>query len=307
MASQAAIDASVTYLATPDALRSIARDPYWPKWDTPWWHMTVLWELGLAARIPKTAAQAMARSIDEKYPKFFPKTLEELPVGADPHRDIACHCALGTMFQVLTACGLDADRELPWVRPWFLEYQLPDGGLNCDEGAYSKPVPKSSPLSTMPPLEAVLFCTPRAFTAAEWAFLDRGAEYLMAHRLVRAASGSGRVIDEAWLKLTFPRFYDYDLLRGLRYLAAWSKARGTKVPGSAVRESMDALSARYPDGALRVERAEWAKARSLTVTPEGVWGKSDQATDFPLLREAGTIGAPAPLLAAHWAAVSEAL
>lgn len=306
MASQAGIEASVAYLGTPEALTSIARDPYWPKWDSPWWHMTLLWELGLAARIPKAAAGAMARSIDERYPKFFPKTLEELPPGADPHRDIACHCALGTMFQVLTACGLDVDRELPWVRPWFLEYQLPDGGLNCDEAAYTKPVPKSSPLSTLPPLEAVLFCTPRPLTPKEWAFLDRGAEYLMAHRVVRAASGAGRVIDEAWLKLTFPRFYHYDLLRGLRFLAAWSKARGTTVPGSAVRESRDALALRFPDGALRVERAAWSQERTLTVTPEGVWGKADRAPDFPLLREAGAVGAPAPRLAAHWAEVQEA-
>ncbi|TBR19769.1 hypothetical protein EPO15_13950 [bacterium] len=297
------VEATVAYLGTPEALKSLERDPYWPKWDSPWWHMTLLWELGLARRIPKTAAQAMVKAVD-KYPKFFPKTLAELPPGADPHRDIACHCALGTMFQVLTACGLDVDRELPWVRPWFLKYQLPDGGLNCDEAAYTKPVPKSSPLSTLPPLEAVLFCTRRAFTPAEEAFLDRGADYLLAHRLVRAASGAGQVIDEAWLKLTFPRYYDYDLLRGLRYLAAWSKARGKTVPGSAVRESLDALASRYPDGALLVERAGWSLARTLTVTPDGVWGKADHAADFPLLAAAGRVGAPAPALAAHWAEVA---
>lgn len=295
-----ALEQSVAYLGSAQALESLERDPYWPKWDSPWWHMTLLWELGLAARIPQTAARAMARSIDRKYPKHFPTTAAEMPPGADPHRDIACHCALGTMFQVLTACGMDVDRELPWVRPWFLKYQLPDGGLNCDEAAYTKPVPKSSPLSTLPPLEAVLFCTPRPFTEAEAAFLDRGAGYLIAHRLVRAASGERRVIDEAWLHLTFPRFYDYDLLRGLRFLTAWSKDRGTGVPAAAVGETLDALSARYPDGNLAVERAAWSKARTLTVGPDGAWGKADRAADFPLLREAGRVGAPAPALSAHW-------
>lgn len=305
MSLEPAVAASAAYLASPEALKSLARDPYWPKWDSPWWHMTLLWELGLADRIPRETAEAMARAIDAKYLRLFPVRPEELPPRANPYTDIACHCALGTMFQVLTACGLDVDAALPWVRPWFLKYQLPDGGLNCDEAAYLKPVPKSSPLSTLPPLEAVLFCTPRPFTAAEEAFLDRGAGYLVSHRLVRAASGAGRVIDESWLKVTFPRFYDYDLLRGLRFLAAWSKARGSDVPRSAVRESLDILSTGFPDGVLKVQHAAWSSAKTLSVGPDGAWGSGARlpAAAFPLLLEAGRVGALAPTLSAQLADV----
>jgi hypothetical protein len=39
------------------------------------------------------------------------------------------------------------------MRPWLRQYQLPDGGLNCDEAACVKSL-KSSMVSTLPPLEA---------------------------------------------------------------------------------------------------------------------------------------------------------
>ena len=64
-----------------------------------------------------------------------------VPGGADPHRDVSCHCALGSIHQVLAACGVDVDRALPWIRPWFVRYQMADGGLNCD------PTPTCGPTS----------------------------------------------------------------------------------------------------------------------------------------------------------------
>ena len=56
---------------------------------------------------------------------------------------------------VLGAAGVDRDRVFPWMRPWFPQYQLADGGLNCDERVYTRETPRSSFLSTLPPLEAV--------------------------------------------------------------------------------------------------------------------------------------------------------
>src|SRR6185369_16599912 len=122
------------------------------------------------------------------------------------------HCQLGCVFQVLVACGVDVDARLPWIRPWFLRYQLPDGGLNCDEEAYTKATPRSSIVSTLPPLEAILLGTKRAFTPGEEKFLDRGARYLLDRRLWRSVSKGGAVIDESWRRVAFPRFYFYDLL-----------------------------------------------------------------------------------------------
>ena len=236
--------ASVAYLSSEQALRSIAQDPYWPKWDSPWWHMMLLWELGLVKKIPDVAIRGMIQALNTHYERFLPIRIEEIPVGRDKIRHFPCHCGLGTIYQVLFAYGVDVDSELPWIRPWLLKYQLPDGGLNCDESAYvgSK---KSSIVSTLPPLEAVLFCTSRPLSDEESAFLDRGAQYLVAHKLFRSANGERKVINTDWLKLCFPRFYEYDVLRGLTFLIRWSQVRCKPIPLEAISEVLDMLHDRF--------------------------------------------------------------
>ncbi len=299
--TQEAVTRSVAYLESNEALHSLKLDPYWPKWDSPWWHMTLLWELGLADRIPDSIARGMIETLNSHYLRFFPTSAEGLPEGADPYRHVACHCALGTIYQVLDACGVSVDKELPWLRPWFLKYQLPDGGLNCDEKACSKPLPKSSVVSTLPPLEAILFCTHPPFTAEEESFLDRGASYLIAHKLFRSANGD-KVIDQDWLKLCFPRFYEYDILRGLYFLKRWAEVRKRPAPAEAVGEAMDILQLRFPDGELKVERAVWENEKTLVIGADGRWnsGCNHPASSFELLRQIGRVGQSAPILDRRW-------
>ncbi|HEV7554879.1 MAG TPA: hypothetical protein VGO00_05440, partial [Kofleriaceae bacterium] len=132
-AVDAAIAESVRYLGSSPALRSLELDPYWPKWSAPWWHMLLLWEMGLSARIPERIVHAMVDRLNALPVKIFPIQPGELPDGMDPYREISCHCALGTMGQVLRACGIDVEREMPWAgASWFVRYQMADGGLSCD-------------------------------------------------------------------------------------------------------------------------------------------------------------------------------
>src|SRR4051812_42586589 len=91
------IAASAAYLDSAKARESLARDPYWPKWDSPWWHITLLHELGRIDAVPAAAAEAMFQAILAKYPTYFPNPREPLPPGKDYHRDGLCHCALGNM------------------------------------------------------------------------------------------------------------------------------------------------------------------------------------------------------------------
>src|SRR5262245_9620145 len=55
---------SVAYLGSDAAQRSIELDSYWPKWNSPWWHMLLLHELGEASRIPTRASAAMVAAIN---------------------------------------------------------------------------------------------------------------------------------------------------------------------------------------------------------------------------------------------------
>ena len=147
--------------------------------------MLLLHEMGLTRRIPAPAVEAIISTLDNHYLKFFPFTEAEVPSGIDSITQVACHCQLGTMHQLLTAYGIDVDNRLPWLRPWYLRYQLSDGGLNCDEAAYTRAIPKSSVVSTVPTLEAILTGAKEKLLPAEIAFLDSGAKYLIGKRLWR--------------------------------------------------------------------------------------------------------------------------
>lgn len=297
------IAASTAYLGSAKARESLARDPYWPKWDSPWWHMTLLHELDRADAIPLEAAEAMFAAIEAKYPRWFPNPREPLPEGKDYHRDGLCHCGLGNIAQALEARGLDLEARAPWIRAWFLRYQLPDGGLNCDEKAYEKGT-SSSIQSTVPALEAVL-SAPRPLSPAEEEFVDRGAEYLIARRLAFRRS-DGKPMSEEFLTLCFPRFYDYDVLRGLSFLADWSRLRRRLVPREAVADVMAAVAARFPDGKIRVERPGLGAEGSLNPTEGGAWARG-AASSFPLLDSARRAGSESPALTRRWAKVREIL
>lgn len=292
------VETSRAYLASAKARESIAADPYWPKWDSPWWHMATLWELGRARDIPREASEQMLSALASHYVDFFPNPREPLPAGKDPRLHAQCHCGLGVMYQVLRDCGLDVDARAPWVRRWFLHYQLPDGGLNCDEQAYASGG-ASSIQSTLPALEAILRGAKGGHTPAEEAFLDRGAHYLLERRLGYRLR-DGKPMDEDFFVVTFPRFYDYDVLRGLAFLVEWVIVRQGKVPVESVEGVMKALHARFPDGVVKVERPNLPDTKTFRRGADGAWGDKVPASTFPLLDACRRPGAPIPALTKAW-------
>jgi hypothetical protein len=298
---------SIAYLGSDAALESLAIDVYWPKWHSPWWHMLLLWELGLAKEIPARASAAVAAGVDGLL-HTFPITEAEL-AGVNPQRDIPCHCALGTMAQVLAACGHDVDRELPWVRPWFQQYQMADGGLTCDETAY-RVVGEcpSSMVGTVPPLEATLALG--LGLGGDRAFADGTARFLIGRELVDGSAtvhnAAERESAKRWPLLTFPRFYFYDVLRGLTALARWARATGEVVPGAAIRRAVAIMDAK-PPGELRVERREFAAHPTLVPTRDRSPSPRAPSTTFPLLDAVSVIGEPSGTLTREWAETRELL
>jgi hypothetical protein len=294
----AALDETLAYLDSPAARESVRADPYWPKWDSPWWRMTLLHELGLASHIPRSITAAMLEALRGHYLPDFPIRLEDVPAGRDPYRHIVCHCAVGTMVQVLDAWGVDVHAELPWMQAWLRRYQLGDGGLNCDERAYARPDGKSSIVSTLPPLEAMLRTAREPLGDADARFLDAGAAYLIAHRLVRRAGGDRGVIDPRWLEPCFPRFYDYDALRGLAFLARWAERRARPLPGDAVSEVVERLvTDRARQGGLQIGRRA-SFGSNLRRDASGAWVAADRAASFPLLDAVSEPGRVSPELTA---------
>jgi hypothetical protein len=297
---------SLAYLSSQEALESIAADPYWPKWHSPWWHMLLLHEMGETKRIPEAAVRAMVKKLDRYPVKIFPIHAHEMPEGCDPYRHAPCHCQLGNIYQVLAASGLNVDQELPWIRPWFLRYQMADGGLNCDSDAYlaSGECP-SSMVGTIAAFEAVLLYTPRPWTPEEKTFLDRGARFLIDRELrlgSRTRHNASEQDDEAkWLKPCFPRFYLYDVLRGLTALLSWAEKTNQPLPPEATHCVLEHLSERFPDGIVRAERTCFDGVGTILPTPAGEWARRQPATFFPLLKAISQTGNPSPFLTDRWA------
>jgi len=139
-----------------------------------------------------------------------------------------------------------------------LREQLEDGGWNCEATLASPKRPKSTRSSfhtTICVLEGLLeYERAGRKSAAVAKARRRGEEYLLERRMFRSLR-TGEVIDERWLRFSFPTYWHYDVLRGLDYL----RNAGIK-PDSRVREAVEVVmnrrhqNGRWPLNLLHRER-----------------------------------------------------
>ena len=267
--------------------------------------MLVLFELGEARRIPERAARAMVEALNALPVKVFPIHPGDMPAGLDPYRHTSCHCVLGGIVHVLDACGLDVHRELPWAEPWFLRYQLADGGLTCDNDAYrvTGECP-SSMVGTVPPLEAMLLGDPTTWSPARTAFVDRAAGFLIGRELHRGSStvanAEERTSAPAWLQPCFPRLYFYDVVRGVQALVRWAERRHAVIPRSAVEVVVAHLAGAFPAGIVRLQRRSYEGVDTYALDPTGTRTRQP-ASPFSLLDATSAVGEPSPWVTRQWA------
>lgn len=310
-AVEPAIADSVRYLASDDAMRSLDADVYWPKWNSPWWHMVLLFELGEAHRIPGRASAKMAAALAAFKLKIFPIEASEFPDPCTPG-DVQCHCALGCIAQVLAACGRDVDRELPWIERWLVRYQMADGGLNCDESAYRVTGEcASSMVGTVAPLEAMLLGRREAWSAERAAFVERAGQFMIGRRAMLGSAGVHNAAERdgqaAWLDPCFPRFYFYDVLRGLAVLVRWAEVTGRDLPLAALSGVVDHLLTAFPDGSVQRRRLSYAGVGTWLPAATPDWIREPVAFRSPLLEATSAIGRPCPYLTRQWTATRRAL
>ena len=139
-----------------------------------------------------------------------------------------------------------------------LGQQLEDGGWNCEavEPSAKRPLSRRSSFHTTICVLEGLLAYERAAgkSAALTKARDRGEQYLLDRRMFRSLR-TGEVIDERWLRFSFPTFWHYDVLRALDYL----RNAGVK-PGSRVREAIEIVierrhqNGRWPLNLLHRER-----------------------------------------------------
>lgn len=294
------VEQSVEYLHCDQARIAMEQNTYWPKWDGPWWQMQVLHELGLTKLIPSERIEQVLEAFETYYLHDFPFKLDDVPEGVDPLNQVICHCQMGCTEQLLTAYGIDICKRLPWVASWYERYQLPDGGLNCDESVYTREAPKSSVVSTVPVLEAILKRPMTAFSkTGESDILKRGAQYLINRKLFRSAS-TGEIIDQRWTELCFPRFYFYDILRGLSFLLEWSLQQQEPLPATAILEAVKIIDSQNPGGDVRIRRSSWKDSGTRAWDAKtSAWVRKPEAS-YPLLDKLSAAGQISKPLAQEW-------
>jgi len=139
-----------------------------------------------------------------------------------------------------------------------LGQQLEDGGWNCEAVEPSAKRPKSRRSSfhtTICVLEGLLAYEQAGGKRTVVTRARKRAEnYLLERRMFRSLR-TGEVVDERWLRFSFPTFWHYDVLRGLDYL----RHAGVK-PDRRVREAIEVVirrrhqNGRWPLNLLHRER-----------------------------------------------------
>jgi hypothetical protein len=129
-----------------------------------------------------------------------------------------------------------------------LSEQLEDGGWNCEAWPFvpakRPPSRRSSFHTTVCVLEGLLeFERAGRKSTAITKARKRAENYLLERRMFRSLR-TGKVIDNRWLRFSFPPFWHYDVLRGLDYL----RNAGIK-PDRRVREAIEiVIKRRHQNG-----------------------------------------------------------
>ena len=270
-------------------------DPYWPKWDSPWWKILFLFETSNMRYIQKEIILRFIRIVDEHYLHFFPKKEEELPEGVNPYTDIICFCALGSMIKVACSKEIDIIEELPWVDDIITSNILPDGGYNCDESVYTESE-RSSIISTLVMFEGLLDY--EQFSDKYSYIIDHGIDYFLKRDLFYSTSGD--IIDKRWLKPIFPRFYEIDILRILTFVVNWAQKRERRLDEETVLPAIENMKRCENDKGYIILEREWLKNEGTLINVDGKWIFTEEASYFEILEKLSEINRPSHYLTGEW-------
>jgi hypothetical protein len=127
-------------------------------------------------------------------------------------------CLTGNMAAALIRIGYENDPRVRRALNWLVKIQNVDGGWLCPYWRAHIKDRHGCFYGTICPLEAFSEVRKENLTDEMKEAIERGAEFLLMHRLFKADHHNYKVINTAWLKLSFPWFYGYSILRGLDVL-----------------------------------------------------------------------------------------
>jgi hypothetical protein len=221
----------------PEAFWEEPANPYHPKYKSSYWQIMTLSQLGMDKgdrRIEKACEHIFKFQLDEggfssysyegalKEYKLLSKKGKELP---SPDQWVSSlvfehqySCLTGNMVAALIRMGYAQDQQVKKALEWLVKIQNIDGGWLCPYWKAHVKDRHGCFYGTICPLEAFSEVKRENLTKEMKEAIEKGAEFLLMHRLFKADHHGFKVINASWLKLGFPWFYGYNILRGLDVL-----------------------------------------------------------------------------------------
>ena len=216
-------------------------NPYLPKYRSTYWQIMMLGQLAVDKsdeRVRKACEFVFSLQLEEggfsshtreraleQYEWMRTRTAlkEKLQPEANAWaqslvREHQYSCLTGNVCAGMLRLGYNKDTRLAKALDWLVSVQNADGGWLCP---YWKAHVKDTHgcfYGTICPLEAFSQVPETERSNQMKQAIERGAEYLLIHRLYKADHHGFKTINRRWLRFGFPWFYGYDILRGLSVL-----------------------------------------------------------------------------------------
>ena len=237
--------------------------PY-AKWSGAHWRLVSLADLGVT-----TADEPRLADAFEPVLRWLgPAHRERVPVIDGLAR--RCASQEGNALIVGVHLGLAVDERVAALASALVRWQWPDGGWNCDK----RPAARHSSFNETWHAAVGL----ARFAAATGdgparAAAHRGAEFVLRHRVL-LSERTGALVHQSIAKLHHPPYWHYDLLAGMRVLAATDRIRDPRANGALDR----LVAARRRDGTWQAGGRWWRRPGSHGTNVEVVdWGSGPSA------------------------------
>ena len=245
-------------------------NPYHPKYKSSYWQIMTLAQLGMDKsdeRVRNACEHIFQFQLDEggfacetqetalKEYEWRLKRGRKLPPRDEWVSSIIFEqqlsCLTGNMVAALIRIGYEEDSRVNRALKWLVEIQNLDGGWLCPYWKAHINDKHGCFYGTICSLEAFSEVKSESLTEEMRETVEKAAEFLLMHRLFKADHHNYKVIKESWLKLGFPWFYGYNILRGLDVLTKLGYVEDERL--SDALEIL--LEKRLPDGRWILESA----------------------------------------------------
>jgi len=212
-------------------------NPYLPKYKSSYWQIMTLGYMGIDrtdSRVEKacehifqfqTAEGAFVSQTTKTLLAEYERRLKEgrkLPPAEEWVSSFIVEqqlsCLTGNMTAALIRLGYENDPRIHKALQWLVTIQNKDGGWLCPYWRAHIRDKHGCFYGTICPLEAFSEAKKDNLTEEMEGTIKKAAEFMLTHRLFKADHHDYRVINKAWLNLSFPWFYGYNVLRGLDVL-----------------------------------------------------------------------------------------